>query len=153
MARLEINKKYRERHKQLGLCVQCSRKAKAGLLHCQVCQERISKRRMELRPLFCPECRKLIDPKERRRVRSFHKLCSEKRKARWYPQRHLTAALAYQRRHRELGLCQRCPEKIFRWGLCRKHYMIGQDRYYDRVASRRISHQQPSVTKVKARSS
>jgi hypothetical protein len=130
----KATKRYQERHKRLGLCVDCSRKVITDLLHCQVCQERISKKRMELRPLFCPECRKLIDPKERRRGRSFHKLCSEKRKSRWYPQRHLLAALAYQRRHKEMGLCQNCSRKVFKWDLCRQHFEVVKERH-DRVAA------------------
>jgi len=101
------------------------------MMRCRVCLAKAREQWRASHPLICAECRKLIDPKERRRGRNFHKLCSEKRKARWYPQRHLTAALAYQRRHRELGLCDRCPERVFRWGLCRIHYMIGQERYYD----------------------
>ncbi len=128
MAQLEINKKYRERHKRLGLCIWCSRKAKTGMVLCQVCQERISKRQMELHPLYCPECRKLIDPKERRRGRSFHKLCSEKRKARGYPLTHKRAVVAYQQRHKELGLCQNCPRKIFKRSRCRRHYAMAKER-------------------------
>ena len=134
MLKSEANKRYEERHRRLGLCTWCNRKAKTGRVLCQVCQERISKRRMELRQLFCPECRKLIDPKERRRGRSFHKLCSEKRKSRWYPQRHLLAALAYQNRHKELGLCQNCSRKVFKWDLCRQHFEVVKERH-DRVAA------------------
>jgi hypothetical protein len=130
----KATKRYQERHKRLGLCVDCSRKIIPGLLHCQVCQDRISKRRMVLRPLFCLECRKLIETKDRRRGRSFHKLCSEKRKSRWYPQRHLLAALAYQKRHKELGLCQNCSRKVFKWDLCRQHFEVVKERH-DRVAA------------------
>jgi len=134
MPRSEAGKRYEERHRRLGLCTWCSRKAKTRRVLCQVCQERISKRRMELRPLFCPECRKLLDPKERRGGRSFHKLCSEKRKARWYPLTHRRAAVAYQQRHRKLGLCIKCPRKAFKGGLCRKHYGMAQERNYERAA-------------------
>ncbi len=130
----KATKRYQESHKRLGLCVDCSRKVSTGLLHCQVCQDRISKRRMELRPLFCPECKKLIETRDRRRGRSFHKLCSEKRKSRWYPQRHLLAALASQKRHKEMGLCQNCSRKVFKWDLCRQHFEVVKERH-DRVVA------------------
>ena len=149
----EAIKRYRERHRRLGLCVSCSRKAKTGMLQCRVCLARTREQSMVRHPKFCPECRKLIRPEERRRGNRFHKRCAEKRRATKYPQQHRATALAYQKRHRELGLCHSCSEKVFRWGFCRKHYKMGQDRYYDRAVSRRISLQQPSVTKVKARSS
>ncbi len=96
-------KAYQKRHRKLGLCVSCSRKAKAGLVYCQVCLARMRERKMLRRPLFCPECKKLIRPEERN-GRKFHKLCAEKRQSRWYPQIHRSAALAYQERHRRLGL-------------------------------------------------
>ncbi len=130
----EATKRFRERHKQLGLCVNCTRKAKTGMLHCQVCLTRMRKWWMTRHPLFCPECRKLIKPEERHSGKSFHKLCAQKRRARTYPPVHRSASLAYQRRRRELGLCPRCPKKIFRWGLCRKHYKMEQERYYERAA-------------------
>ena len=88
---------------------------------------------MTRHPLFCGECKKLIKPKDRN-GRKFHKLCAQRRRARMYPLKHRSAVIAYQRRHRELGLCQRCPEKIFSWGLCRKHYKMEQERYYERAA-------------------
>ena len=153
MTQLETNKKYLERHKRLGLCPLCSRKAKAEMVQCRVCLARRREQGMARHPKFCPECRKLIKPKERHGGKSFHKLCAEKRRARTYPLVHTAAAIAYQRRHRQMGLCTSCPRKVFKGGLCRKHYKMGQDRYYDRASSRRISLQQPSVTRVKARSS
>jgi len=129
MTQLEINQKYRERHKQLGLCVNCSRKAKTGMLHCQVCLTRMRKRRMTRHPLFCPECSKPLKPDERTGGR-FHKLCAQKRRARTYPLVHTSAVIAYKKRHKELGLCTSCPRKVFKGGLCRKHYKMAQERYY-----------------------
>ena len=152
MPQLEPNKRYKEKRKRLGLCLTCSRKATKGLLRFRVCRAKSREVRMARYPLFCPECRKLIKPEERHSGKSFHKLCAQKRRARKYLLTHRLASLAYQRRHRELGLCRSCSEKAFKWGVCRKHYIIGLERHYDRAASRRISHQQPSVTKVKARS-
>ncbi len=134
MSQYENAQRFLERHRRLGLCTWCNRKAKTGRVLCQVCQERISKRQMELHPLFCPECRKLIDPIERRGGRTFHKLCSEKRRARMYPLTHRRAAIAYQRRHRKMGLCTSCPRKVFKGGLCRKHYGKVLERYYERAA-------------------
>ncbi len=134
MPESEATKRFRERHKQLGLCVNCSRKAKTGMLHCQVCLTRMRKWWMTRHPLFCPECRKLIKPEERHSGKSFHKLCAQKRRARTYPLVHRAAALAYRRRHRKQGLCLQCPRKGFKSGLCRKHYKMAQERYYERAA-------------------
>ncbi len=126
-------KGYQDRHRKLGLCVQCSRKPAPGFVSCRVCLERERELRMERHPLFCGECKKLIK-REDRNKRKFHKLCAEKRQSRWYPQIHRSAALAYQERHRKLGLCIKCPRKVFMGGLCRKHYRMAQERYYERAA-------------------
>ncbi len=125
-------KRYKD-YKRLGICVSRSRKAKTGLLYCQVCLARMRERKMLQRPLFCPECNKLIRPEDRN-GRKFHKQCAEKRQSRRYPQIHKSAALAYQERHRKLGLCTNCPRKVFKSGLCRKHYRMAQERYYERAA-------------------
>ncbi len=135
----EASKRYYERHKRLGLCVQCSRKAATGLVSCRVCLEREHKLRMARHPLFCGECKRLIQPIDRNH-RRFHKLCAEKRRARREPPMHRRAVLAYQERHRKLGLCIKCPRKVFKGGLCRKHYRMAQERYYERAAG--------SVTRV-----
>ncbi len=134
MPESEATKRFRERHKQLGLCVNCSRKVKTGMLHCQVCLTRMRKWRMTRHPLFCPECRKLIKPKERHGGKRFHKRCSQKRRLRTYPQQHRAAAITYQRRHREMGLCTSCPRKMFKGSLCRTHYRMAQERNYERAA-------------------
>ncbi len=128
-------RRYRARHRKLGLCLQCSRKAKAELLYCQFCLARMRERRMARHPLFCLECRKLIRPEERTGKAGirFHKKCSQKR-ARRYPEEHRLAALAYRKRHRKMGLCFSCPRKAFKGGLCRKHYRMAQERYYERAA-------------------
>jgi len=119
--------RYKARHIKLGLCVQCSRKPKPGSLLCRVCLERVRKWRMARNPLFCGECKKLIKPEDRNRNR-LHRLCAEKRRARWYPPIHRSAVLAYQERHRKLGLCKNCPRKVFEGGLCRKHYRMKRER-------------------------
>ncbi len=126
-------KGYQERHRKLGLCLQCSRKPAPGFVSCRVCLEREREMRMERRPLFCGECKKLIKPEDRN-GRKFHKLCAEKRQSRRYPQIHRSASLAYQERHRKLGLCIKCPIKAFKGGLCRKHYGKVLERYYERAA-------------------
>ncbi len=118
-------KRYRARHMRhikAGLCVQCSRKPERGLLRCRVCRERERKLRMERHPLFCPECWKLIKPEERYIGNRFHKLCAQKRRTRRAHLTHRSAVLAYQERHRKLGLCRNCPRKAFKGRLCRKHY-------------------------------
>ena len=119
-------KRYQERPRRLGLCVSCSRKAKTGMLQCRVCLARAREQSMVRHPKFCPECRKLIKPEERRRGNRFHKLCGQKRRA----QVHRAASLAYRRRHRELGLCIQCPKKVFKGGLCRKHYRMERERLH-----------------------
>ncbi len=129
----KASKRYRERHKRLGLCVSCSRKAATGLVSCRVCQEREHKLRMARHPLFCGECKRLIHPKDRNR-RRFHKLCAEKRRARREPPMRRRAVRAYQERHRKLGLCYSCPRKAFKGGLCRRHYGMVLERYYERAA-------------------
>jgi len=48
----------------------------------------------------------------------------------------------YQFRHRELGLCWLCPEKVYRACLCRKHYQMrrieNREKYHrDNPGSRR----------------
>ncbi len=134
MPESEATKRFRERHKQLGLCVLCSRKPKSGSVHCEVCLRRSRERWKAHHPLFCGECEKLIKPEERRNGNRFHKRCAEKRRATKYPQQHRLASLAYQRRHRELGLCHSCSEKTFKWGCCQKHYRMAQERYYERAA-------------------
>jgi len=126
-------KGYQERHRKLGLCLQCSRKAAKGLLRCRVCLERTRLWRMARHPLFCGECKKLIKPEDRNK-RKFHKLCAEKRQSRRYPQIHRSAVIAYQKRHRKLGLCYSCPRKAFKGGLCRRHYGMVLERYYERAA-------------------
>jgi len=127
-------RRFRERHIQLGLCVGCSRKAKTGMLHCQVCLTRMREWRMTRHPLYCAECGKLINPEERHGGKRFHKRCSQKRRLRMYPQQHRTASIAYQRRHRIMGLCTSCRSKVFKSQLCRKHYRMAQERYYERAA-------------------
>ncbi len=129
----EASKRFYEQHKRLGLCVQCSRKAATGHVNCRVCLERTRKWRMARHPLFCLECRKLIRPEERT-GRIYHKKCVQKRIARMYRLTHRRAALAYQERHRRLGLCRNCPRKRFKGGLCRKHYGRVLERYYKRVS-------------------
>ncbi len=129
LAAIYQRKRYKER-KQLGLCLTCSRKATKGLLQCRVCRAKNREVRMARYPLFCPECRKLIKPEERHGGKSFHKLCAQKRKARREPPTHRRAALAYQRRHRKMGLCSKCPRKVFKSWLCRKHYMMERERLH-----------------------
>ncbi len=128
----EASKRYYEQHKRLGLCVQCSRKAVTGLVSCRVCLERTRKWHMERHPLYCLECRKLIRPEERT-GRSYHRRCAQKRIARMHPLVHRRAVLAYQERHRRLGLCYNCPGKAFKGGLCQRHYGMVLERYYERA--------------------
>ena len=112
-------KQYQERHRRLGLCIKCRRKAKTGMLQCRVCLARRREQSMARHPKFCPDCGHLIKPEERHSGRKLHKLCVQRRR---YPQQHRSAALAYQERHRKLGLCIKCPRKVFKGGLCEKHY-------------------------------
>ncbi len=121
-------KRYQERHRRLGLCVSCRRKAKTGMLRCQVCLARAREQSMARHPMFCLECGKLVKPEERHGGKRFHKLCAQRRRARRAPLTHRSAVLAYQRRHRKLGLCHSCPRKVFKSRLCRKHYRMERER-------------------------
>ncbi len=125
--------RYKARRIRLRLCIKCSHRTAKGVLRCRVCLERTRLWRMTRHPLFCGECKKLIKPEDRN-GRRFHKLCAEKRLSRRYPQIHRSASLAYQERHRKLGLCTKCPRKVFKGSLCRKHYKMAQERYYERAA-------------------
>ena len=62
MSQREQNKRNKEKRKRLGLCLTCSRKATKGLLQCRVCLAKSREIRMARYPLFCPECRKLVNP-------------------------------------------------------------------------------------------
>ncbi len=132
----EASKRYQERHKRLGLCVRCNRKTSKGRTYCKVCLKKMREWWMARYPLFCGECKKLIKPEERSGKAGirFHKMCSQKR-AKRYPEEHRLAALAYRKRRRKLGLCYNCPRKAFKGGLCRKHYRMAQERYYERAVS------------------
>ncbi len=123
MPKSESSNRYRERHRRLRLCLFCSRKAKTGTPHCEVCLARKRERWRASHPLFCAECGKGFNPEERT-GRSLHRTCAQIRLARKYPQQHRLAVLAYQKRHRELGLCFKCPRNAFRGRLCRKHYTM-----------------------------
>ncbi len=129
----EASKRYQERHKRLGICVRCNRKATTGFVTCRVCLEKERELRMARQPLFCGACKKLIQPEDRNRNR-LHRQCAEKRRARREPPVHRRAVLAYQERHRKLGLRHNCPRKRFKGGLCRKHYGMVLERYYKRVS-------------------
>ena len=119
---------YYLKRKRLGVCVKCGRKAQAGRTNCSVCLRKNRERKKVLHPLFCGEC-KLPIKSEERSGRRLHKLCAQKRQARRSPSQHRSAALAYQRRHKEMGLCLTCSQKVFRAGYCRKHYRMAQERY------------------------
>ncbi len=129
MSQYENKQRFLERHRRLGLCIWCSREAKTGMVLCQVCLARTSERRLARHPKFCPECKKLIKPEERHIGKKLHELCAQRRKARWSPLTHRRAAIAYQQRHKELGLCQNCSRKAFKWGRCRQHYSVAKERY------------------------
>ena len=119
--------KYLE-HKQLRLCVQsCGRMAEAGRTRCSVCLRK-ARAQWKALHLICGECERPIKFAERS-GRRLHKLCAQKRQARRYPHQHRSAALAYQKRHKEMGLCLTCPQKAFRAGYCRRHYRMAQERY------------------------
>ncbi len=125
----DYQRSYYLERKRLGVCVKCGRKAEAGMSQCGVCLRKNRERKMVLHPVICGECKQPIESKERDVARSFHKLCAQKRHARRSPSQHRSAALAYQRRHKEMGLCTRCPKKAFRAGYCRKHYRMAQERF------------------------
>jgi len=126
----DYHRSYYQERKRLGVCVRCGRKAEAGTLQCGVCLRKRRERKMVLHPLFCDECERPIKFAERSAGRRLHRLCAQTRQARRYPHQHRLAALAYQRRHKELGLCLICPHKVFKANLCRKHYRMAQEKYH-----------------------
>ncbi len=125
----EYQRSYYQKRKRLGVCVKCGRKVEAGMSQCGVCLGKNRKRKKVQHPMFCDECKRPIKSEERS-GRRFHRLCTQKRQARTNPPQHRSAALAYQRRHKEMGLCLTCPQKAFRAGYCRKHYRTAQERYH-----------------------
>jgi len=125
----EYQRSYYLERKRLGLCVKCGRKAQAGRTKCGVCLGRERERKKALHPVICGECERPIKSEEGS-GRRLHTLCAQKRQARRYPHQHRSAAPAYQRRHKEMGLCLMCPQKVFKAGVCRKHYRTAQERYY-----------------------
>jgi len=131
----EYQRSYYLKRKRLGLCVKCGRKVESGISPCEVCLRKRRERKMVLYLLFCDECERPIKFAERS-GRRLHKLCAQKWQARRYPHQHRSAALAYQRRHKEMGLCLLCPQKAFKANLCRKHYRTAQERYRLRVEYR-----------------
>jgi len=131
----QVNRRYQKRHRRLGLCAWCSRKASKGKTYCEECIARRWARWRALHPLICAECRKLVKPEERYSGNRFHKLCAQRRRARRAPLMHRSAVLAYQRRHRKLGLCRSCPKKAFKGGRCRNHYRMAKGRV-NRAAGR-----------------
>ncbi len=125
----KYQRSYYRARKRLGLCVKCGRMVETGMSQCDVCLMKNRERKMAQHPLFCDECERPIKSEERS-GRRLHKLCAEKRQARSYPSQHRAAALAYQRRHKEMGLCKLCPQKAFKAGVCQKHYRMAQEKYY-----------------------
>ena len=126
----EYQRNYYLDRKRLGLWDKCGCKAEARRSRCDVCLKKARAQKKVLHPLICGECKQPIESKERVAARRFHKLCAEKRQARRFPSQHRSAASAYQRRHREMGLCLICPQKVFKTNLCRKHYRMAQERYH-----------------------
>ncbi len=124
----EYQRSYYQERKRLGVCVQaCGRKTEAGKTRCSVCLRKARAQWKVLHPVFCGECKRPIKSEERS-GRRLHKLCAQRRQAQRSPRTHRLAALAYQRRHKEMGLCTSCPKKAFKANLCRKHYRMAQER-------------------------
>ena len=135
MTRYEYSKRYKKRRRLRGLCVDCGRKRDSGKWMCDACMRKHNERRKLLNPVYCRDCKKPIKSEERLSGRSSHKRCAENRLARIYPEQHRSAALAYQRRQRAKGLCRCCPRKVFKWGLCRRHYGMERKRQLDKLTS------------------
>ena len=124
----EYQRSYYQKRKRLGVCIKCGRKLEAGRTKCGVCLRKNREQQKVLHPVVCGECKRPIKSKERSAGRRLHKLCAQKRQARTNPLQHRLAVLAYQMRHKEMGLCLICPQKAFKANLCRKHYRASQER-------------------------
>ncbi len=131
----DYQRSYYLARKRLGLCVKCGRKAEAGRTKCGVCLGKNREQAMVLHPLFCGECERPIKFAERSAGRRLHRFCAQIRQARRSPSQHRSAALAYRRKHIEMGLCTSCPKKTFRAGYCRMHYRMAKEKT-DRAAGR-----------------
>ena len=94
----------------------------------------------------CKLCRKPIPSEEMTPNRRYHRRCFPLSRKKYLRERipmyresrrravgkyattekgrkvHKRASAAYQRVHKESGLCQRCPNKVYRGGLCRPHW-------------------------------
>jgi len=130
----EYQRSYYQQRKRLRVCVRCGRNAEAGRTMCGVCMRKYRELKMVQHPLFCEECERPIKFAERTAGRRLHKLCAQRRQARMSPRTHRLAAIAYQRRHKELGLCLLCSHKVFKANLCRQHYRTAQERYHRAVS-------------------
>ena len=126
----EYARSYYQERKRLSVCVKCGRKVEAGKTRCDVCPNKINEHWEALHYVVCGECKRPIKSEERSAGRRLHKLCAQKRQARTNPLQHRLAAIVYQRRHKEMGLCLICPQKAFKANLCRKHYRTAQERYH-----------------------
>ena len=125
----EYARSYYLERKRLGVCVKCGRKAQAGRTKGGVCLRKETDRWKALHPVICGECELPIKSEERS-GRRLHKLCAQIRQAQRSPRTHRLAALVYQWRHKEMGLCISCPKKAFKANLCRKHYRTEQERHH-----------------------
>lgn len=102
---------YRLRHKLAGLCIECPRPIVLNLTHCQ-------KHRWK-KPLLCRHCREEMSEGLRTLNKRIHPECKRVTRRVWrnrkvtlgYLMAHRRAALRYQGRHRENGLCVQCPQK------------------------------------------
>ena len=121
--------------KRLGLCVKCGLKAVTGRTMCNGCSDKTYERRKARHPIICVECKKQISSKLRLEGKRLHPLCAQKRQDRRYPSQHRGAAMRYQRRHKQLGLCTHCQAKAIKGGYCLRHYAVAKERV-DRAAGR-----------------
>jgi hypothetical protein len=124
----EYRKRWRDRHRELGLCASCSQKASVGLTHCIQC------RRLAMKPiLLCRFCGLNIPIRKRKPGIRLHDRCKiPARRARgrrkWprlraslaYITAHKKAVRKYQRKHKRLGLCRACSRPA-RAAYCPRH--------------------------------
>ena len=126
-------RRWREGQAARGFCVNCTKPAakEAAEFLWPLCTEHLATRRQRLSkrrgPCICPECHEVVK-KPRGSCQRVHPACRVKRLKRYIQSprgkaARIRAAMAYQQRHREAGLCILCPKpsSIHSVLYCPKH--------------------------------
>ena len=146
-------KAYRDRHRALGLCVYCSKRASVGfvaclrhrkltwekLVLCGWCGKNVSAPRPQGKR-YHAKCRRIAT---RYRSRLAWKLTKRKKR---YVEAHRRAAIQYRLRHQRLHLCLNCPLPVAEGcrNFCRRH-QNQRNKYSKRWKDKVWKHSKPNV--------